>query len=43
MEENPGQFQKVVEALRNLEELEKKFKKNLEVIKIAKISFFKFI
>lgn len=43
MEENPGQFQKVMEALRNLEELEKKFKKNLEVIKIAKISFFKFI
>ena len=43
MKTNPEKFQKVVETLRSLEELEKKFKQNLEVIRLAKLSIFKFI
>lgn len=40
MERNPGQFQKVVEALRSLEEMEKKFRQNLKLVQDAKQMLF---
>ena len=43
MEANPAQFQKAVEALRNLEEMEKKFRQNLKLIQQAKVSIFRII
>ena len=42
-EANPTQLQKAVEALRSLEEMEKKFKQNLKLIQLAKGSIFKII
>ena len=43
MDANPGQFQKAVEALRGLEAMENKFRQNLKLIQLAKISIFKII
>jgi len=44
MEANPDQFQKVVEALRNLEAMENKFKQNLNLIRDAKrMLFYKYL
>ena len=40
METNPGQFQKVVETLRSLEEMEKKFIQNLKLVQDAKQMLF---
>ena len=39
-EANPTQFQKVVEALRSLEEMEKKFRQNLKHVQDAKCMLF---
>ncbi len=41
--ENPVQFEKAVEALLNLEEMEKKFRQNLKLIQQAKVSIFRII
>jgi len=44
MEANPGQFRKGVEVLRNLEELEKKFKQNIKLVQDAKrMVFYKYM
>lgn len=44
METNPGQFQKVVEALRSLEEMEKMFRQNLKLVQDAKqMLFYKYM
>jgi Negative regulator of septation ring formation len=44
METNPGQFQKVVETLRSLEEMEKKFRQNLKLLQDAKrMLFYKYM
>ena len=44
MEANHGQFQKAVEALRSLEEMEKKFRQNLKHVQDAKrILFYKYL
>ncbi len=44
METNPGQFQKVVETLRSLEEMEKKFIQNLKLVQDAKrMLFYKYM
>jgi len=44
METNPWQFQKVVEALRSLEEMEMKFRQNLKLIQDAKrMLFYKYM
>jgi hypothetical protein len=40
---NPVQFEKAVEALLNLEEMEKKFRQNLKLIQQAKVSIFRII
>jgi hypothetical protein len=42
-EANPAQFNKAVEALRNLEAMEKKCRQNLKMIQLAKISVFRII
>lgn len=44
MEANHGQFQKAVEALRSLEEMEKKFRQNLKHVQDAKrMLFYKYL
>ena len=44
IEINPGQFQKVVETLRSLEEIEKKFRQNLKLLQDAKrMLFYKYM
>jgi len=44
MKANSDQFQKAVEALRNLEEMEKKFKQNLKLVQDAKrMLFYKYL
>jgi len=44
MEANPAQFQKVVAALRSLEEMENKFRQNLKLVQDAKrMLFFKYL
>lgn len=44
METNPEQFQKVVETLRSLEEMEKKFRQNLKLVQDAKqMLFYKYM
>ena len=43
-ETNPAQFQKAVEALRSLEEMEKKFRQNLKLVQDAKrMLFYKYL
>lgn len=43
MKANPGQFKKAVEALHSLEAMENKFRQNLKLIQLAKISIFNII
>lgn len=40
VKENPAQFQKAVEALRSLEDMENKFKQNIKLVQDAKRLFF---
>lgn len=44
IEINPGQFQKVVETLRSLEEMEKKFRQNLKLLQdVKQMLFYKYL